>query len=193
VPSEVTALTWKDVCWERERFTVRSVKTARHDGKGSRVVPIFPELVGPFREAFEAAEPGAVYCCPQYPTGTAGQHYRKVILRALARAGVEPWEKIVGNLRATRASELVERFPAHVAAAWLGHSPEIARRHYLMVTQDHFQKAAQKAAQQKREMPEMACNDHQEEAVAGVCTDIHTTKYPQGDSNPCPRDENPIS
>ena len=32
VPSEVTALTWKDVSWERERFTVRSVKTAGYDG-----------------------------------------------------------------------------------------------------------------------------------------------------------------
>ena len=193
VPSEVTALTWKDVSWERERFTVRSVKTAGYDGKGSRIVPIFPELAGPFREAFEAAEPGAVYCCPQYPANTAGQHYRKVILRALTQAGVEPWEKLFVNLRATRASELAERFPAHVAAKWLGHSPEIARRHYLMVTEDHFQKAAQKAAQQGREIPANACNGHRGEAVAGVCTDLHNTKHPQGDSNPCPRDENPIS
>ena len=70
------------------------------------------------------------------------------------------------NLRATRASELVEIFPAHVAAGWLGHSPEIARRHYLMTTEEHFKKAvesaAQKAAQQEREMLEMVCNAGEE-------------------------------
>ena len=205
VPSEVTAMTWADVSWERNRFTVRSVKTARHDGKGSRVVPIFPELAGPFREAFEAAEPGALHCCPQYDekqipdAGSvpgkargarwpiAAQMYRKVVLQALARAGVEPWEKLFVNLRATRASELAERFPAHVAASWLGHSPKIALKHYLMTTEDHFarasgaaESAAQKAAQQEREMPKMACNGHQGEggkpayhSTAGVCTDLH--------------------
>ena len=183
VPSEVTALTWADISWKRSRFTVRSAKTAKHDGKGSRAVPIFTELAGPFREAFEAAEDGAVHCCPQYSAKIANQMYRKVILQALARAGVEPWEKLFVNLRATRASELVECFAAHVAAAWLGHSPEIARRHYLMVTEDHFARAsgaAQKAAQQNREMPEMTCNGYrgagEEPAVQGIasgCKDLH--------------------
>ncbi len=187
VPSEVTAMTWADVSWERNRFTVRSVKTARHDGKGSRVVPIFPELAGPFREAFEAAEAGAVHCCPQYPVNIAAQMYRKVVLQALARAGVEPWPKLFVNLRATRASELAERFPAHVAASWLGHSPKIALKHYLMTTENHFarasgeaESAAQKAAQQGREMPKMACNRHRGKAgkppfrtISDVCTNLH--------------------
>jgi len=187
VPSEVTAMTWADVSWERNRFTVRSVKTARHNGKGSRVAPIFPELAGPFREAFEAAEAGAVHCCPQYPANFAAQMYRKVVLQALARAGVEPWEKLFVNLRATRASELAERFPAHVAASWLGHSPKIALKYYLMTTEDHFgrasgasESAAQKAAQQGRKLPVRACNGHREEGekpacngIAGECTDLH--------------------
>ena len=185
VPSEVTAMTWADVSWERSRFTVRSVKTAKHDGKGSRVAPIFPELAGPFREAFEAAEAGAVHCCPQYPANFAGQMYRKVILQALALAGVDPWPKLFVNLRATRASELVERFPAHVAAKWLGHSPKIALKHYLMVTEAHFVRAsgaAQKAAQQGREMPVRACNGYREEGekpafqgTARACTDLQTS------------------
>ena len=183
VPSEVTALTWGDVSWERGRFTVHARKTAKHDGKAVRVVPIFEELAGPFREAFEAAEDGAVYCCPQYPENTANQHYRKVILRALTRAGVEPWEKLFVNLRATRATELVAKHPAHVAAAWLGHSPEIARKHYLSVTEADYERAqgaAQKAAQQEREMPETVCNadegDGEEpafQAAASGCTNLH--------------------
>ena len=161
VPSEVTALKWADVAWDRGRFTVHSRKTARHAGKATRVVPIFEELAGPFHEAFDAAEDGAVFCCPQYPERIAGQMYRKIVVQALAQAGVEPWEKLFVNLRATRATELVEAFPAHVAAAWLGHSPKVALKHYLRVTEGHFaraQGAAQKAAQQEREVPKTVGN-----------------------------------
>jgi len=176
VPSEVAALTWDDVSWDRGRFTVHARKTAKHEGKATRVVPIFLELEGPFREAFEAAEDGAVFCCPQYPESTANQHYRKVILRALATAGVKPWPKLFINLRATRATELVAKHPAHVAAAWLGHSPEIARKHYLSVTEADYERAqgaAQKAAQQAQEMPETPCNDYGKAGISDGCTPLH--------------------
>ena len=63
------------------------------------------------------------------------------------------------NLRASRATELANEFPAHVAAAWLGHSTLIANKHYWQVTDEDIAtattpanpaagKAAQKAAQQ---------------------------------------------
>lgn len=47
-----------------------------------------------------------------------------------------------GNLRASRQTELEERFPSHVACAWLGNSEKIAREHYLQVREVDFQKAA---------------------------------------------------
>lgn len=43
-PSEVVALKWGDVNWERGRLTVRSPKTAGHEGHAMRIVPIAPEL-----------------------------------------------------------------------------------------------------------------------------------------------------
>ncbi|NLX95603.1 MAG: site-specific integrase, partial [Rhodopirellula sp.] len=43
IPSELVGLLWSEVNWERERFTVHAPKTERQ-GKGIRVVPIFPEL-----------------------------------------------------------------------------------------------------------------------------------------------------
>jgi len=46
------------------------------------------------------------------------------------------------NLRSTRETELAETFPIHVVTAWLGNSPEIARKHYLQVTNEHFVRAA---------------------------------------------------
>jgi integrase len=60
-PSEVLALRWGDVDWERSRFTVRSAKTEHHEGKGRRIVPIFPELLPHLADAFDRAEPGQEY------------------------------------------------------------------------------------------------------------------------------------
>ena len=86
--------------------------------------------------------------------------------------------------RATRTTELVERFPAHVATAWLGHSPEIARKHYLSVTEGHFDRVAQKAAQQKRKMPKTAPNDHgggmRKTDFPGGCKDMHESAHNAG-------------
>ena len=64
-------------------------------------------------------------------------------------------------------------------------TPKIALRHYLMTTEDHFARtsgAAQKAAQQNREMPKMACNGYRGEGekpafqgIARVCTNLHNS------------------
>jgi hypothetical protein len=41
----------------------------------------------------------------------------------------------------TRATELAETYPQHVAASWLGHSVKIASKHYWNTTEDHFKQA----------------------------------------------------
>ena len=140
-PSEVARLTWADVSWDRMRFTVHAAKTEHHADAGIRAVPIFPELLPYFREAFEAAEDGEVYCCPQYSANIVAQMYRKVTLQALALAGMEPWPKLFQNMRATRETELAEQFPVQVVCQWIGNSPAVAARHYLQVTDEHFARA----------------------------------------------------
>jgi hypothetical protein len=67
-------------------------------------------------------------------------------------------DRIFHNLRASRQTELEETFPSHVVCQWIGNSPQVARKHYLQVTDDHIERAikrgtlgakvAQKAAQQ---------------------------------------------
>lgn len=178
-PSEIAGLKWSDISWEpkRERFTVHAVKTEHYADAGIRVVPVFPELAALFREAFEAAEPGAVYCCPQYPANICGQMYRKVVLQAMARAGVKPWPKLFQNCRARRETELAERYPVQVVCSWIGNSPAVAAKHYLQTTEDHYARAtaevAQNVAQQSPEMPRNALNSESPEAVlqaaAGDC------------------------
>lgn len=144
-PSEVAGLQWADVNWELMRLTVKAPKTQHHADAGIRVLPIFPELYPHLRDAFEEAEPGTVYCCPQF--ASPAQMYRKGVEKMLRAAGVEPWGKLFQNMRSTRETELVERFPIHAVCKWLGNSQPVAAKHYLQVTDEHFAKALQKALQ----------------------------------------------
>ena len=150
-PSEVMLLRWGDVLWDANRLLVRSPKTERQ-GKASRFVPIFPELRGVLVEAFEAAPEGAEYVISRHRDGNA--NLRTQLMRIMARAGVQPWPRLFHNMRASRETELAETFPLHVVCAWIGNSSVIAAKHYLQVTDEHFnravapdgEKAAQKAA-----------------------------------------------
>jgi hypothetical protein len=45
-------------------------------------------------------------------------------------------------MRASRQTELQREFPLHVVCSWLGNSPRIAQRSYLLVTEDDFARAA---------------------------------------------------
>ena len=140
--SEIVRVKWSDVDWERMRLTVYASKTEHHDGAGVRQIPIFEELYPHLLAAYEAAQPGAVYCCPQYEN--ANQMYRKAMTGMLKAAGIVPWPKLAQNCRSSRECELVANHPLHVVCEWLGHSPMVAAKHYLRVTDGDFEKAAAK-------------------------------------------------
>ena len=147
-PSEVLGLRWQDIDWHRQRFTVRSPKTEHHEGKASRVVPIFPELTPYLADAFELANPGQEYVIERCRDSSI--NLRTQLGRIIRRAGLTPWPKPFHNLRASRQTELAERYPMHVVCEWIGNSAAVAQRHYLQVTEDHFAEAAtrsKKAAQ----------------------------------------------
>ena len=139
-PSELLALTWRDIDWERNRFRVHSSKTEHHEGKGVRWVPLFPELRPYLEEAFEQADPGDVHVITRYRESNL--NLRTQLLRIIDRAGVEEWPKPFQNMRATRETELCQTFPLHVVCSWLGNSTTIAAKHYLQVTDEHFAKAS---------------------------------------------------
>ncbi len=144
VPSEVLLLRWSDVLWDKQRFLVHSPKTA-HQGKASRVVPLFPRLQEIFLDAFEQAEPGGEFVISRYRSGRS--NLRTQARRIIKQAGLEPWGKLFQNCRSSRETELIEQFPIQTVTAWLGNSPQIAVKHYLQVTEEHFQKAVQNPVQ----------------------------------------------
>jgi integrase len=146
-PSEHLGLRWCDVRLAEGRMTVRSPKTEHHEGRESREVPIFNELRRYLEDVLELAESGTFWVITRYRQipqqgKSSGPNLRTQLLRILDRAGVKPWPKLFQNLRSTRQTELAEQFPAHVVCAWMGNSRDVAREHYLQVTDEHFAKAA---------------------------------------------------
>lgn len=140
-PSEHLALRWTDVDWEHGRVTVRSPKTEHLEGGDCRVIPLFPELHPYLMEAFQKAPDGAEFVITRYRKRNC--NLRTQLERIIRRAGLKPWPKLFHNLRATRQTELAERYPIHVVCAWLGNSRAVAQEHYLQVTDAHFVQAAQ--------------------------------------------------
>ncbi len=151
VPSEIFALKWSAIDFDRGRFTIRSPKTEHFTGKAYRVCPIFPELRPYFEEAMLAAtgKKGRidgnrfVVETHRLKSGNLATQFCRII----RKAGLEPWPNLWRNCRASRQTELENSFPTHVVCAWLGNSPAVAHRHYLRVTDGHFDQALTPGAQ----------------------------------------------
>ena len=140
VPSEPLGLRWADIDWERGRMLVHSPKTEHHEGGESRLVPMFPELRPYLEAAFDAAEPGTEWVISG--CRDTGINLRTQLHRIFRRAGISPWPKLWQNLRSTRETELAEAYPLHVVVKWIGNSRQVAAKHYLQVTDEHFEQAA---------------------------------------------------
>ena len=147
-PSEVLSLRWQDIDWDAGRIVVTSPKTEHHPGKGTRTIPLFPELRPILAELFYLAPEGAVYvvdermrASSQGKAGWRNCNLRTQFERIIKRAGLTPWPRLFHNLRSSRQTELAERFPSHVVCDWLGNSEDIARKHYFQTTDDHFVQA----------------------------------------------------
>lgn len=155
-PSEHLALSWGDIDFATGRMTVHSPKTAHHEGKELRVVPIFPELREYLEDARELA--GELANDPTAPVisryRSANSNLRTQLLRIIKRAGVKPWPKLFQNLRATRETELAETYPLHVVCAWIGNSPKVAADSYLQVTDAHYKSAKELTRQTTRSAAE---------------------------------------
>lgn len=147
-PSESLSLRWDEIDWDHERMTVHSPKTEHHEGKESRVVPLFPELRPHLVTARKKADGEAIYVIGRWRDVIDGKdggwkncNLRTHFERIIKKAGVKPWPKLWQNLRSSRQTELEESFPSHVVCQWVGNSERVARRHYLQVTEDHFARA----------------------------------------------------
>jgi len=138
-PSELLALRLDSADWDAGRIRVDSPKTEHHVGKAYRIIPMFPELRPYLEERWEQAEPGETHFVTRYRD--AKQNLRTAFTKIIKRAGLQPWPKLWHNMRASRQTDLEEVFPSHVVCSWMGNSVQVARKHYLQTTDEHYQKA----------------------------------------------------
>ncbi len=136
-PSETLRLKWSDINWAEKRIVVTCKKTRRT--KPVRIIPLFPELERYLIEASEQAQEGAAYCIERYRS--QGVNLRTGLERIIKKAGQEPWQRLWQNLRASRETELANEYPIQVVTDWIGNSPEVAQRHYLQTTDEHYAQA----------------------------------------------------
>ena len=122
-------------------MTIHAPKTAHCASGGVRAFPIFPELRPCLEDAFELAEPGTVHVITRYRDTNA--NLRTTFQKIIARAGHQPWPRLFQNLRATRGTDLMPKYPAKDVAAWLGNSVPVAMLLYAMATAKSFERAIQ--------------------------------------------------
>ena len=198
-PSEHLALRWGDIDWERGRIRVTVPKLEHVEGKGERIIPLFPELREQLEEAWDLlGDEPAEYVITRYRS--ANQNLRTQFQKIIRRAGLTPWPKLFQNLRASRQTELAAEFPAHVVCHWIGNSEAVAKEHYLRVQDSDFERAIVQAHQNAHQsVPAGACQKppivYTENTT--VIRDVKTntsgnlwqcTKYARVDSNHRPAD-----
>ncbi|MBQ9799354.1 MAG: site-specific integrase [Thermoguttaceae bacterium] len=135
--SEAFEARWEDVDWEGERFTVRSPKTAK-SGKDRRVIPLFTELrrqLETLRSQKGVKSTGLI--ATRYTSNSTYSAIRQMIMKA----GVPLWERLIQNLRSSRANEIYREFGELAESAWIGHSARTAQNHYLHLLESDFEKA----------------------------------------------------
>ena len=129
---------WSDIDIPNRKMTVRSEKNPP-----KRVCPIFPELLPHIMRAREMAPEGAELIVTRY---NASDGIYETFKKIVDRAGLEPWPKLIQNLRATRETELIAEYPIKDVASWLGNSAPVAMKHYAMTMKDSFDRAIRDGA-----------------------------------------------
>ncbi len=92
------------------------------------------------QDLFDHAQVGAERIIPRF--GDPSVNLRPMLHRIIERAGHAPWPRLFQNLRASCATDWVQRYPGHAVAKWMGHSPPIAAQHYLQDRDADFDAAA---------------------------------------------------
>ena len=136
--AEALGVKWRDVDFARGRLLVRSTKTERHTGHDKRVVPLFPELRAELERLWDLTPEGA----PEEIIQLRGSAVYKKLEFVVFQAGLTKWERLIQNLRSSRAIEIEREFGSVAESEWLGHNPATARRHYLHVLEEEYDRAA---------------------------------------------------
>lgn len=157
-PSEVLLLRWADIRWESNEVIVTSPKTEHYPGGAVRTIPLFKELSEPLRTAWVRRNGDNEYVIAQHRSqaddvevfenfGWACCNLGKPFTDMLRKAGIPIWPKPFHAMRASCETDLINaRYDIKDVAYWMGHSPEIAVKHYLRHRKESFDRAVKEGA-----------------------------------------------
>lgn len=141
LPSEIANLRWNDVYWEQGKIRLLVPKLEHLPGRGTRELPIFPELHPHLLAAQDAPDREFVIPTPHYRRSET--NLRTHFLRILNSAGIAPWPALFQNLRANRFTELVAQgYEEWKVNRWLGNTRAVGREHYCQMWDADYLKAS---------------------------------------------------
>jgi integrase len=120
-PSELRNLELSDIDWTAKTIRIKEQMTTE------RTIPLFPELV----DALKNWDGSKIQL-----TG-----YSRRFNTLLRSIDIKPWPRLWHYMRASRQTELADRFPTHVVCKWIGNSEKVASDHYPQITDDMIAEA----------------------------------------------------
>jgi len=122
-------------------MVIHSPKTEHHKDGGERIMPILPDLLRFIQEAWEAAEEKAEFVIADPMLRRMRANLGTGLRRIIELAKVKRWPKAFQNLRASRETKLMAKYPARDIAGWIGNSVPVALAHYAMQMEESFERA----------------------------------------------------
>ncbi|MEN1682056.1 MAG: hypothetical protein AAGJ46_20950 [Planctomycetota bacterium] len=135
-PSEFSQLRWSDVDLPGGTVRITAPKTKRYEHGARRSAPLEGRAHEQLERLWDAAPDGADLVLPKLGAAESSRLSQRVgsICR---RLGVPFWPKPWINMRASCETDWqTEGRSIFETAEWMGHSPEVALRHYRRIAKD---------------------------------------------------------
>jgi integrase len=133
-PSEINALTWRDVDWTSLHLTIRSPKLKHNSNQGHRLCPItHPDVLPVLKKAHanRASDDSSIVPVITHTSLT------KRVKQWIGAAGMELWPQLLVNFRRSAVTDACGHLPSHVVAAYFGHSEVVSNANYRMILESH--------------------------------------------------------
>lgn len=129
-PSEIIAATWEDLATKPGHLIVRSKKTEHHGGRHvRREVPVEPRL-RELLDEHQSATGRSTGPIIELVGSSENPNFTTTIKKIIRRAGDQPWERLMQNLRSSCENDWMKSVGPHDAARWTGHSTRVQTEHY---------------------------------------------------------------
>ena len=137
-------LRWTDIGVGKDgkRFRVFSPKLNQHEHLREREVALFPKVLEELDKLRSIlGNEGQEFIINRYSNREV-INLVQPLTKIAERAGIGRIVRPFDNMRASRSTEIFNKYGAKVESAWIGHSEKIANKCYLMVTDADYDAAA---------------------------------------------------